>query len=102
LPKGTFGKRLSMDWVCSEADPRAGGTRIRGAIVAGAPVFPRPTATMKLFSRMGAYDMAVFAILRAGCCVEAAPLALPEAKDCPNMAAALSELGLGLAVAAGQ
>jgi serine/threonine protein kinase len=102
LPKDTFGKRLSLDWICTEPDPRAGGTRIRSAIVAGAPDFPRPTQTMKLFSQFGAYDMAVFALVRAGCCVEAKPLALPRDERCPDMAAALSELGRALAVAAGQ
>jgi len=99
LPKGTFGKSVSLDWVCNEADPRAGGTRIRSAIVAGAPVFPRPTETMKLFSQFGAYDMAVFALVRAGCCVDAKPLALPRDERCPDMAAALSDLGRALAVA---
>jgi hypothetical protein len=49
---------------------------------------------MKLFSQMAAYDMAAFAVIRAGCCADAAPLKLPEGSpECPDMAAALLDLG---------
>jgi hypothetical protein len=91
LPKGTFGKATDADWLCTETDPRNGADKLRVAVVTGAPKGGSPTDAMKVFSRIGWYDMAAFAVARAGCCPEAPALALPEAKC--GMDGALREIG---------
>jgi hypothetical protein len=90
LPKGTFGKAPDVEWLCSETDPRAGGEKLRVAIVSAAPK-GEVTDAMKIFARIGWYEMPAFAMVRAGCCPDAKPLALPDA-HC-SMDAALRELG---------
>ena len=90
LPKATFGKTPDVDWVCSETDPRAGGEKLRVAIVSAAPK-GEVTDAMKIFARIGWYEMPAFAMVRAGCCQDAKPLALPEAQCA--MDSALREIG---------
>ncbi len=90
LPDGAFGKAPELEWLCSETDPRAGADKLRVAVVTGAPKGP-PTEAMKIFSRIGWYDMAAFAVVRAGCCPEAPPLSLPDSKC--DMATALRSVG---------
>ncbi|HMJ11862.1 MAG TPA: hypothetical protein VK524_10640, partial [Polyangiaceae bacterium] len=85
LPKGTFAKPPSMAPLCEETDPRAGGSKLRTAVVAGARPGAPPTDAMKLVSRLGWYEMATFAVIRSGCCPDAKPLSLPEpSKGCSN------------------
>jgi hypothetical protein len=99
VPKGTFGTPPELGWVCTENDPRGGANRLRSAIVAGKPTYGGPTETMKLFSVMGSYDMAAFAIVRAGCCVDAEALTLPEGSpECGDLAALLREIGKTVAI----
>ena len=75
-------------------DPRAGADKLRVAIVASAPKTGGATDAMKIFARVGWYDMAAFAVVRSGCCPDAKPLELPEAsKACSSMAEALQEVG---------
>jgi serine/threonine protein kinase len=94
LPKNTFGSAPDFSGICEQADPRAGADKLRVAIVASAPKTNAPTDAQKLFSRMGWYDMAAYAVVRAGCCPDAKPLELPEAsKSCGSMAEALREVG---------
>jgi len=92
LPKGSFGKAPELEWLCTELDPRVGGEKLHGAVVTGAAKGP-PTDAMKIFARIGWYDMAAFAVVRAGCCSDAKPIALPDAKLECSMDAALRELG---------
>ena len=92
LPKGTFDKAPDMSWVCEESDPRNGAEKLRVAVInAGKGV---TTDAMKIFARIGWYDMAAFAVVRAGCCENAAPLTLPPASNsCGAMDEALREIG---------
>jgi serine/threonine-protein kinase len=92
LPKGSFGKAPEVEWLCTETDPRVGGEKLHGAVVTGAAKGP-PTDAMKIFARIGWYDMAAFAVVRAGCCFDAKPIALPDAKAECAMDAALRDLG---------
>jgi hypothetical protein len=92
LPKGAFSKAPDVDWLCSVTDPRTGGEKLHGAVVSGAPK-GQTTDAMKIFSRIGWYDMAAFAVVRAGCCADAKPIALPEARSECSMDTALREVG---------
>ena len=92
LPKGAFGKAPELDWLCGEADPRVGGEKLHGAVVAGAP---RGTTTdaMKIFARIGWYDMAAFAVVHNGCCIDAKPVTIAEGSAECAMGTALREVG---------
>jgi hypothetical protein len=90
LPKGAFGKTPDVEWLCGETDPRVGADKLHSTIVASAPK-GTTTDAMKIFSRIGWYAMPTFAVVRAGCCAEAKPLALPE-EHC-GMSATLTEVG---------
>jgi hypothetical protein len=98
LPKDAFGgKPPKMDWLCSERDPRQGGQKLRAAVVTGGS--GKVTEAMKIMSQLGWYEMAAYAVVYAGCCVDSGPLQLPKpSKDCPLMDQALNALG-GLVVA---
>jgi hypothetical protein len=94
LPKNTFGSAPDFSGFCDVVDPRAGADKLRVAIVASAPKVAGATDAMKIFSRIGWYDMAAFAVVRAGCCPEAKPLELPApTKTCDNMSQALEYVG---------
>jgi hypothetical protein len=94
LPKNTFGSAPDFSGVCDVTDPRVGADKLRVAIVASAPKINGATEAMKIFARIGWYDMAAFAVVRAGCCPDAKPLELPEpSKACSSMANALQEVG---------
>jgi serine/threonine-protein kinase len=92
LPKGAFGKAPGVEFLCTETDPRAGAGKLHAAVVSAAPKggVP-PTEAMKIFARIGWYDMAAFAVVRAGCCPEAPPISLPDAKC--GMDASLRAIG---------
>jgi hypothetical protein len=93
LPANTFGKAPDLAFVCSVSDPRVGADKLRAAVVTGAPK-GQVTEAMKIFSRIGWYDMAAFAVVRAGCCPDAPPLAIPELSDsCVKMDESLREIG---------
>jgi hypothetical protein len=94
MPKDTFGSSPDFSGVCDQTDPRIGADKLRVAIVGSAPKIEGATEAQKIFSRIGWYDMAAFAVVRAGCCPGAQPLELPEpAKACDNMARALEFVG---------
>lgn len=94
LPKNSFASAPDFSTLCEQADPRAGADKLRVAIVASAPKTGGATDAQKIFARMGWYDMAAFAVVRAGCCPDAKPLELPEAgKTCSSMSEALQEVG---------
>ena len=92
LPKGTFDKAPDMSWVCEEADPRSGAEKLRVAVINGGK--GTTSDAMKIFSRIGWYDMAAFAVVRAGCCENAKPLSLPApSTGCTAMDETLREIG---------
>lgn len=94
LPKGAFAKSPDLKWLCEERDAKKGAQKLRVAIVSAAPKADGPTDAMKMFSRIGWYDVAVHAVVRAGCCTEAQPVTLPDpGPGCDPMADALRELG---------
>lgn len=94
LPKNSFGTAPDFSGICDQTDPRAGADKLRVALVSSAPKTGGATEAMKIFARIGWYDMAAFAVVRAGCCPEAKPLELPEpSKNCSSMAEALEEVG---------
>lgn len=94
LPKGAFAKSPDFSWLCQETDPLKGPQKLRAAIVAAAPKTGGPTEAMKLFSRIGWYETAAYAVIRAGCCMDPAPLRPPEpGPGCESMADPLHELG---------
>lgn len=94
LPKNTFGSAPDFSGLCDMTDPRAGADKLRVAVVGSAPKSGGATDAMKIFARIGWYDMAAFAVVRAGCCPDAKPLELPEAsKTCSDMAEALRSVG---------
>jgi hypothetical protein len=90
LPKGAFGKAPDVEFLCTETDPRVGAGKLHSAVVAAAPKGVT-TDAMKIFARIGWYDMAAFAVVRAGCCPDAPPITLPEAKC--GMDTALRQIG---------
>jgi hypothetical protein len=92
LPSGAFSKAPDLEWLCSETDPRVGGEKLHGAVVSGAPKGP-PTEAMKIFARIGWYDMAAFAVVHNGCCPDARPISIPEGKSECAMDVALREVG---------
>ena len=92
MPKGTFDKAPDMSWVCEEADPRTGAEKLRVAVINGGK--GNVTDAMKIFARMGWYDMAAYSVVRAGCCENAKPLSLPEpSTGCTALADSLREIG---------
>jgi hypothetical protein len=90
LPDNAFGKTPDVEWLCGQTDPREGGDQLRVTIVTAAPKGD-VTDAMKVFARIGWYQMAAFAVVRAGCCPDAAPLSLPQSQC--SMDAALREIG---------
>jgi len=94
MPKDTFGSVPDFSGVCEQTDPRQGADKLRVAIVSSAPKTGAPTEAQKIFARIGWYDMAAFAVVRAGCCPDAKPLELPApSKTCDDMAEALGVVG---------
>ncbi len=92
LPKGTFDKTPDMSWMCEEADPRTGAEKLRVGVINGAK--GTTTDAMKIFARIGWYDMAAYAVVRAGCCENAKPLTLPTpSSGCGAMDEALRDVG---------
>jgi hypothetical protein len=94
LPKDTFSENVpDFAWICSERDPREGGSKLRTAIVVSRRK-DRMTDAMRIFGRLGWYEMAAYAVVYRGCCAEAPPLTLPEpATGCAQLAEALNHVG---------
>jgi hypothetical protein len=93
LPKGAFNKTPSFDWLCAEKDPREGGGKLRTAVVSGAGG-AAVTDAMRVFSKLGWFEMAAFVFVRSGCCPAETPaIELPDpAPGCDSMAPALTDL----------
>jgi len=98
MPKGTFDKVPDMAWVCDETDPRIGAEKLRVSVINGAK--GATTEAMKIFARIGWYDMAAFSVVRAGCCENAKPLTLPApSSTCSPMDEALRDIGSSVVAA---
>lgn len=98
MPKGTFDKAPDMSWMCDEADPRIGAEKLRVAVINGAK--GQTTDAMKIFARIGWYDMAAYSVVRAGCCENAKPLALPPpSSGCSAMDESLRDVGSAVVAA---
>ncbi|MBX3126164.1 MAG: hypothetical protein KF718_05585 [Polyangiaceae bacterium] len=93
LPKDSFVKTPRLDWLCSERDVREGSAKLRVAVVEGAGG-ARVTEAMRIFSKLGWYEMAAFALVRSGCCPsDAEPIVAPEPADgCDPLVGALQDL----------
>lgn len=92
LPKGAFAKEPDLGFLCSEQDPNKAAQALRVAIVGSAPK-GAVTDAMKLWARLGWYDMAAYAVIRAGCCEEPKDLDLAApASSCDAMSEALRDL----------
>ncbi len=101
LPKNAFKDTPDFSWLCADTDPRDGAGKLRVALVKSSPGGGVSDA-MKLYSRLGWYDMAAFAVLRSGCCTDAKSLSLPDpAKDCERVDQALDKLGHSIAASRG-
>jgi hypothetical protein len=98
MPKGTFEKAPDMSWVCDETDPRNGAEKLRVSVINGAK--GSTTDAMKIFARIGWYDMAAFAVVRAGCCENAKPLELPPSSNgCTALDESLRDIGSAVVAA---
>ena len=93
LPEKAFEKAPELGTFCAETDPKKGAEKLRVAIVAGAPKGQGPTDAMKIFARLGWYEMAAFSVVRAGCCPDAKPIAVTDGRAECAMTEALKELG---------
>jgi hypothetical protein len=94
LPKGAFiDTTPDFAWICSQPDPREGGTKLRATVIVARPK-DRVNEALRIFGRLGWYEMAAYAVVYRGCCADAPPLALPEpAAGCPKLDAALGTVG---------
>ncbi|MGC4093933.1 MAG: hypothetical protein QM756_39710 [Polyangiaceae bacterium] len=92
LPKGAFGKEPELGFLCAETDPNKGAQALRVAIVGSAPKGSL-TDAMKLWARLGWYDMTAFAVVRSACCEEPKDFALAApAQGCDAMAEAIRDV----------
>jgi hypothetical protein len=92
LPKGTFQKPQAMQWLCSESNAVEGATKLRVAVVAGSG--GQVTDAMRTFGKVGWYDMALWAVVRAGCCDDAAAITAPEpSANCTRLDESLTQVG---------
>lgn len=93
LPKGAFAKTPDFAWLCDEASVVKGAGKLRTAVVTGAGG-QSVTDAMKVFSKLGWYDMAAYAVVRGGCCPpDAKPLEGPEpAEGCEAIAPTVGAL----------
>jgi hypothetical protein len=93
LPKKAFEKAPDLSWVCTIESPRKGADQLRVAVVTHSPG-RQVSSAMKLFSRLGWYDMVAFSVVRSGCCPEAPTLKLPApSPSCEPLDTLLSAIG---------
>lgn len=90
LPKGSLLKPVDLAFLCDAADPKQNAPKLRSAVVsAGAG---KTTPAMKIWSRLGWYELVAHSVLRSGCCLEPAALSFPDpSPGCEALAPALSE-----------
>jgi hypothetical protein len=91
FPAGSFEVIPDYSWLCLTTDPRSGAARMRVALVVAAGK-RQLTPAMDIWSRMGWYGMAGFAVVRQACCPRAAPVQLERTGDCDPLDALINDL----------
>ncbi|MGK4001212.1 hypothetical protein WMF31_01205 [Sorangium sp. So ce1036] len=87
--------------VCAEIDPREGAAALQDHLAQAAGTRGASDATRE-WDRLGWYDLAMLAALRARCCPAPPPLELPPApKRCAPLDTALNDLGAAVAASSG-
>ncbi len=85
-------RRPPLDFICTEAHPRRGGTAIREAVIrAGRKTGAR--VAMREWDQLGWYEMAVFAVARQKCCSEPPPLVKLRGLEACHLSDVLEKLG---------
>jgi hypothetical protein len=93
FPDGTFDKgQVDLDFICSETQPPKGAANLHTQVVLGGGK-GGATDAMKEWATLGWYGMAVFAIARANCCPDAAPLSTPTSLGHCKLDETLMHLG---------
>ena len=77
FPPGTFveGAKPDFAFLCTETDPRRGGTTMKSRVILGNP--RGFTEAKTEWALQSWYEMASFAVVRARCCAAPPPLRLP-------------------------
>ena len=91
FPEGSFETTPDYSWLCLTRDPRRGSARMRSSLVSAAGK-NRLTPAMDIWSRLGWYGMAGFAVVRQSCCPEAAPVELEPPGSCERLDAIINDL----------
>ncbi|MCC6217032.1 MAG: hypothetical protein IT376_19395 [Polyangiaceae bacterium] len=89
VPPGSLASPApELGWVCTETDPKAASKKLGAALGGGSG------ETKELAAKLGWYELAALAVVRAGCCVEERALVLPEpAAGCQAAGPALTQVG---------
>lgn len=91
LPGKAFEKKPDLSWLCDEADAQQGAGKLRTEIVKGAN--GRTSDAMKLFSKMGWYELPAYALVRGVCCIEAKPVTLAKPSEgCESLESAVRDI----------
>jgi eukaryotic-like serine/threonine-protein kinase len=88
--EGSFARPVgkSLDFVCSQRDPRKGAPAVREVVVRASQ--GRVTDGMREWALLGWYELAAYAAIRGRCCPDAEPLELPVTPgSCPDLGEAL-------------
>lgn len=84
FPDGTFVReKPDFAFVCENTDPRRGITEVQAAIVSGRQYRAGVTPGMRLWSYLGWYQVAAYALLRGHCCQSAPELVWSMELPCP-------------------
>jgi hypothetical protein len=88
FPTETFRDEPRVEWLCSTPEAKDGVVRMRAALVGAAAGHVTPG--MNLWSRLGWYRTAAYALIRSECCPTSAALrvASPPGCDAPDVAVA--------------
>lgn len=93
LPPGAFGEAPALSWICGERRAVEGAKRLSASIVSGRPK-GQTTGAMKLWENLDWYEIAAYAVIRGGCCLEAPPLDLPPSSEgCGKLDVAAGRVG---------
>jgi hypothetical protein len=97
FPKDTFKKAPDLSWLCSESDPRAGGEKLRIAVVQGS-AGGTVTEAQQLFAKLGWHEMTAFGVFHTTCCTEPKALSLPEpSAGCEPLVDAIKDVARAIA-----
>jgi len=97
FPPATFeAGRPNLYFLCTEADPRKGADALGAEIVLGKG-HRDTTPAMREWDKLGWFQMAMFAVVRASCCEAAAPLQSGLSDDACQLDGALIAIGEAVA-----